>query len=897
MSPKSMKEKLFHDKINIRQRVFVLNVFVTLVILGVSLIEIILTDVVLWDVWLLMVLMLFILLVGIFSVKTQRIKLGACIFISAMCFAYFPITFLNGGGMNGDAPSWFIFIVLLISILLDGKAKIFYYVVHLLIGAACYYVSLTRPDWIIQNGHFMAHVYSFSALIMISIAVSVMITLEISLFQQEKKRKEEQRREVEALSRSQNQFFSSMSHEIRTPINTILGLNEMILREDVSDEVAEDAANIRAAGKMLLSLINDILDLQKFQSGKMQLTYAPYKTGEMLSELVGMLWVRAKEKNLEFRVNVSPEIPAELVGDEVRIKQILINVINNAIKYTKEGSVTLTVDCEKKEGNTCVVTYRVADTGIGIKKEDMPYLFSAFKRVDEDKNRHIEGTGLGLSIVKQLLDLMGGRVTVNSVYMQGSTFVVEIPQQAMEEKLLGKYDFNQGRDSRRIEHKQRFEAPEGRILVVDDNASNLLVTTKLLRETKIVIDTAKSGEEALKKTLNIEYDAIFMDHLMPEMDGIECKNLIKTQTGGKNRMTKIVILTANAGEENRELYAKEGFDGYLVKPVSGAELENELYHLLPKNKIVMKGDHDEILEETISWMQNHQKKKKVIVTTESVADLPPEIIRRYGIVILPHKVRTQEGTFKDGVEIDTRGVIAYMEDETKTVLPMAPDVREHEIFFAKQLAVADNVLHVSISSKVENSGCPVAKEAAKAFDNVFVFDSRHLSSGQGLLVIEACRLAEQGKEPEEIMESLRDLRKRIRTSFIVENLDFLARSKQVSTKIASIVKSLMGRPVLILQKGKMGVGKIYFGPQKRVWKKYIDYCLAETGRIDERMLFITYVGLTKKDMDWIRTQVDKKKHFDEIYFEQACASIAVNCGPGTFGLLLRYKGISDYKGD
>jgi len=893
MNPRSIKGKLFNEEISIRQRIFVLNVFVTLVILGVIFVEVAITDHVYLDVALLAALMVFILAVGIISVKIKRIKLGACIFISAMSFGFFPISFINGGGMNGDAPFWYVFIVLLISILLDGKAKIFYFVTHFLVGAACYYVSLTTPDRILPNSHFMAHVYSFSALILISVAVSVMIGMEISLFQQEKMRKEEQKREVEALSRSQNQFFSSMSHEIRTPINTILGLNEMILREDVSDEVAEDAANIRSAGKMLLSLINDILDLQKFESGKMQLSYAPYHVGDMLSELVAMLWVRAKEKNLDFHVNVSPDVPAELVGDEVRIKQILINVLNNAIKYTKEGSVSLTVECDRMEGDVCYVSYRVADTGIGIKKEDMPYLFSAFKRVDEEKNRHIEGTGLGLSIVKQLLELMGGKITVNSVYMQGSTFVAEIPQQVVGEKLLGKYDFERGRDSRKYEHKQKFEAPDGRILVVDDNASNLLVTTKLLRDVKIVIDVAKSGEEALKKTLNVEYDVIFMDHLMPEMDGIECKNLIKTQTGGCNRSTKIVILTANAGEENKELYLKERFDGYLVKPVSGAELENERYRLLPKNKIIMKGEQEEILEETISWMQNHQKKKKVTVTTESVADLPKELIQKYGIVVLPHKVRTQEGTFKDGVEIDTRGVITYMEDEKRTVLPMAPSVEEHEHFFAKQLAFANNVIHVSISSKVENSGCPLALEAAKAFDNVFVFDSGHLSSGQGILVIEACRLAEEGKEPEEILARLRDLRKRIRTSFIVDNLDFLARSKQVGNKTASIVKSMMGRPVLILKKGKMTLGKLYFGSRKRAWKRYVDDTLRSVSRIDDKMLFITYVGLTKKEMDWIRTLVEKKMHFDEIYFEQACASIAVNCGPGTFGLLLQYKGMTE----
>ena len=252
---------------------------------------------------------------------------------------------------------------------------------------------------------------------------------------------EKQRKEIYMLNKSQNSFFSNMSHEIRTPINTIIGLNEMILREDVSEEVIEDAVNIKAAGKLLLNLINDILDMSKFQSGSMQLLIEPYHTGDMLSDIVGMLWIRAKDKKLDFNVDVSPDIPAELIGDEVRIKQVLINIINNAIKYTKEGSVSLTVQCERKDDKTCNMIYMVSDTGIGIKSEDIPYLFSAFKRVDETSTKHIEGTGLGLSIVKQLVDIMGGKITVNSVYKKGSTFMIEIPQRIEREDSVGNYDF------------------------------------------------------------------------------------------------------------------------------------------------------------------------------------------------------------------------------------------------------------------------------------------------------------------------------------------------------------------------------------------------------------------------------------------------------------------------
>ena len=701
---------------------------------------------------------------------------------------------------------------------------------------------------------------------------------------------ERQRQEIEMLNKSQNSFFSNMSHEIRTPINTIIGLNEMILREDVSEEVVEDAVNIKAAGKLLLNLINDILDMSKFQSGSMQLLIEPYHTGDMLSDIVGMLWIRAKDKKLDFNVDVSPDIPAELVGDEVRIKQILINVINNAIKYTKEGSVSLTVQCEINADKTCKMIYMVSDTGIGIKSEDIPYLFSAFKRVDETTTKHIEGTGLGLSIVKQLVDLMGGKIAVNSVYKKGSTFIIEIPQRIEREGSVGKYDFAKaGSSGRKKDYLPKFEAPQARILVVDDNEANLMVVSKLLRDTKVRIDTATSGAEALRKTLNIKYDVIFMDHLMPEMDGIECRRNIKDQTGGRCRESAIVILTANADEENRALYARENFDGYLSKPVSGDALENELYNHLPKEIVRITGNRSEIAQESISWMNGAKKRKSIVITTESVADLSPEIIEKFQIPILPHKVRTEEGLFKDGKEIETLGILKYMEDPDHLVLPMGPTVREVEEFFAKQLTYANNVIHISISSKIEHSGYAPALEASKSFDNVFVIDSAHLSSGQGLMALMACRMAEAGLTAEQIVKELEVTKKKIHTSFIVDNLDFLARASQVGNGTANVVKSLMGRPVLELRKGKMGLGMTYFGSRESAWKAYINSALTHSATIDTRVLFVTYVGISKRDTDWIREQIEKTMHFDEIYFKQASPAIAVNCGPGTFGLLFMEK--------
>ena len=510
--------------------------------------------------------------------------------------------------------------------------------------------------------------------------------------------------------------------------------------------------------------------------------------------------------------------------------------------------------------------------------------------VDDEKNRHIEGTGLGLSIVKQFVDLMGGRITVNSVYTKGSTFVIEIPQKVVSERSIGEIQIDSSRPHElRGQHTARFEAPEAKVLVVDDNASNLLVVSKLLRETRVQVETVQSGAEALKRTLAEYYHVIFMDHLMPEMDGIECFRAIRTQIGGHCKESKIVALTANAGSENRILYEKEGFDGYLVKPITGDELEKELYRLLPKDITYTAGESEEILKETVSWMKTEQRKKNVAITTESVADLPQELIEKYGIAVLPHLVCTEEGKFMDGIEIETKGLLDYMKNANRKVTTGAPEIQKIEEFFAGRLVSANNILHISISGSLANSGCAAAMEAARAFDNVTVIDSGHLSSGQGLMVIEACRLAEEGLSIDEIVKRLEKVKNKIHTSFVVDNLDFLARAGQVSRKTAEVTKSLMAKPVLVLKKGKMGVGKIYFGPRERVWKRYIGSVLRNPASLDKRLLFVTCVGLTKHDTDKIREEIEKRAKFDAIYFRQASPAISVNCGPGTFGLLVRDK--------
>ncbi len=392
------------------------------------------------------------------------------------------------------------------------------------------------------------------------------------------------RLKADEANRSKSEFLANMSHEIRTPINAVIGMNEMIMREAKDEKIADYSRNIESAGRSLLSIINDILDLSKIEAGKMELTEAPYKFSSLINDVVVMISVKAREKNLAFNVNVDETLPDGLYGDEIRIRQIITNVLNNAVKYTEKGSVTLSVNYNRA-GDDCNLLVRVTDTGIGIKPEDIDKVFEKFDRADMNRNKTIEGTGLGLTIVKRLLVMMDGTISVESEYGKGSTFFLRIPQKIHEDDAIGDYrkKFSSASASDGG-YKELFHAPDAEILVVDDTLINLTVVRALLKKTKIKIDTATSAAEALIKTTEKKYDTILLDNRMPGMDGAEALPIMRTQEGGLNKETPIVCLTADAVSGARERYLAEGFTDYLTKPIESAALERMLLKYLPKDK-------------------------------------------------------------------------------------------------------------------------------------------------------------------------------------------------------------------------------------------------------------------------------------------------------------------------
>ncbi len=739
-----------------------------------------------------------------------------------------------------------------------------------------------------QNGATDMQYYNNAGYLIVLLALGLTFILMRKKHIKDCMKIEEQKAGAESLLKAQNHFFSNMSHEIRTPVNTIIGLNEMILREEISDEVAEDAEGVKSAGKILLQLVNDILDLSKLESGQMQITPVTYQSVDMISEIVNMFRDVAEKKGLEFKAGISPQLPAQLEADDVRIRQILVNVLENAIKYTRVGSVSLKVECRETDGDIISIIYSVSDTGIGVKRENMPYLFTAFKRIDEENNRKIEGTGLGLSIVKRLVDQMSGNITVNSIANQGTTFVIEIPQKRVVSEKVGVIDMkNKCVAGPRRKYNKIFEAPEAKVLIVDDNVSNLMVTEKLLRDTKVKIRKVTSGAEALAAALEDNYHVILMDDLMPEMSGVETLHKLRNQAGGLCRDSKVIACTAKAGNENRLYYEKEGFDGYVEKPVDGFELEKEIFKQLPDSLVVLPEDDENLLGKNEFWINNAKTRKHLAISTESVADLPLELIKAFDIDILYHKIHTDEGTFKDTLEIDQRGLLTYALVKGGRFTSGSPGVEEHEEFFAEALGRAKNLIHLTVSEKVRRSGHLVATEAAKAFDDVYVLDSMHLSSGTGLVVLEACRLANTGMSPEKIMEKLVTFREKVHTSFIVDSVDFLTTTGQLPIRLSSVLRALSARPIIKMRNGKITFSRILFESRQKAWETYISRTLKQVHKIDRKILFVTYVGLTSQELEFIRSEVEKRINFDTVYFQEASPAISVNCGPGTFGLLFQ----------
>lgn len=396
--------------------------------------------------------------------------------------------------------------------------------------------------------------------------------------------------EVVRANEAKSQFLANMSHEIRTPINGILGMDSVLLKECHDENLREYAKNIQSAGQSLLSIINDILDISKIESGKMEILTIRYQLFSVLNDCYNLTKIKLQNKPVSFIMQINEKLPSWLYGDEVRIRQIINNFLSNAVKYTKEGNITFELDFEEKTDEQILLVITVRDTGIGIKEEDLGKLFESFTRIEEKRNRNIEGTGLGLNLTKNLVNLMGGEVFAESTYGKGSCFTAKIPQKIADAKPMG--DFGKRYQqylSTSDDDKLSFLAPDAKILVVDDVTMNLKVVEGLLKATKIQIDTAVSGSECLECVKTTPYQMIFLDHMMPEMDGLETLEHMKNLADNPNAQTPVIMLTANAIVGAKEEYIEAGFTDYLTKPIRETELLEMILKYLPEELVCEHG--------------------------------------------------------------------------------------------------------------------------------------------------------------------------------------------------------------------------------------------------------------------------------------------------------------------
>ena len=413
-----------------------------------------------------------------------------------------------------------------------------------------------------------------------SISVAAVMYLHFRMYNKQQEILEEARIEAQSANKAKSAFLANMGHEIRTPINVMLGMNEMILRESESEEIRQYAKSIERSGGYLISLINNILDISRIESGKMEIEEGKYELRQLLDEVMLIAEKQAEQKSLKMNLIFDKTLPAYLIGDVIHIKQILLNLINNAVKYTKEGQIDIKVS--KNEEETKLI-FEVKDTGIGIKEENLPVLFDAFMRVDSKKNKKIKGTGLGLAIAKQLVEQMGGMIWVESVYGKGSSFFVQLPMKKVSDGKISNVEWKETDERKR----RSFVAPQAKILIVDDNPENLMVTRSLLKRTAVFVDTAASGEECVHKVRQNVYDLILLDYMMPQMDGIDTIRELKKDV---QFHIPVIALTADVTKGIEQTFLREGFCAYLSKPVMWSKLEDLLMKYLRDDLVFIRED-------------------------------------------------------------------------------------------------------------------------------------------------------------------------------------------------------------------------------------------------------------------------------------------------------------------
>lgn len=516
-----------------------------------------------------------------YAYKSGRYQFCYVVTIIMIFLMMFPYLFFKSGGYKGGMVSFYIFGILFTVFMLEGKAMFFTAFTEMVVYISTIMIAYQNPQMVVwfssEKEVVMDLLIGFCAS---SISVAAVMYLHFRMYNKQQEILEEARIEAQSANKAKSAFLANMSHEIRTPINVMLGMNEMILRESESEEIRQYAKSIERSGSYLISLINNILDISRIESGKMEIEEGKYELRQLLDEVMLIAEKQAEQKSLKMNLIFDKTLPAYLIGDVIHIKQILLNLINNAVKYTKEGQIDIKVS---KNAEETKLIFEVKDTGIGIKEENLPILFDAFMRVDSKKNKKIKGTGLGLAIAKQLAEQMDGMIWVESVYGKGSSFFVQLPMKKVSDGKISNVEWKETDERKR----RSFVAPQAKILIVDDNPENLMVTRSLLKRTAVFVDTAASGEECVHKVRQNVYDLILLDYMMPQMDGIDTIRELKKDV---QFHIPVIALTADVTKGIEQTFLREGFCAYLSKPVMWSKLEDLLMKYLRDNLVFIRED-------------------------------------------------------------------------------------------------------------------------------------------------------------------------------------------------------------------------------------------------------------------------------------------------------------------
>ncbi len=831
------------------------------------------------------------------TIQYHKIEITAIIVGGILTGIMFPVMFFKSGGIHGGATVWFVFSIFYIFIMFNGFKLWLFLAITIVVDLTCYIVGYHHPAMITPlDSEYTIYLDSAFGVFAVGITGSLMMRTQMNMFRKEREITKQQTKELERAGDYKNAFFANVSHEIRTPLNSIIGLNDMILREDVSEKVREYVKNSDVASHMLLSMVNDFLDISQLELKKMSILKSDYATKKLLDNMIDVMKVLAQEKNLEFRVDIDEELPSILLGDLKRVQQILLNLLSNAIKYTNAGSVTFTVTKEwvphrvtpgeegspeafekSKELDNVRLKISVQDTGIGIRSEDLGHIYDSFKRLDGKTNQATQGTGLGLFITKQLVDLMDGNIWVDSIYTKGSTFTVEIEQQVVDKTPI--YEENVNRSKAKESYQQIFEAPEARVLIVDDDHISRLVTKNLLQHTKMNIEVAKNGTECLNMAKNKYYHVIIMDHMLPDMNGAEILMELRNQENGLCRDSAVLLVTANNLSEARRIFQENRFDGYLEKPFTSNALEEEVLKLLPKEIIEL---HNMAYTDTVK-MVSAQKRKRICITSDCVCEIPEEWVEKYDIRLMYLYIKTESGRFADTLEIHSNYLSDYLTREMSTAQAVSASIEEYEEFFADRLTEADEVIHISMAA---NTGISYsnAVDAATGFDHVHVIDSGQISGAQGLLVMRAAEMAMEGLNTKEIIEGIEKAKSMIENRFLMPSSRIYYQHGYISKFPAKLLLAIKARPMLGMRQSKLSVMGFFIGSEDHARKEFVKYHLRLKKKIDHRVVFISHVGWTVKELNVLKQQILSRVPFENVIIENASVSNACNAGLKTVGI-------------